>query len=49
LAFSKLKFGAESITLSIQIRRRPATPFRACESIRRTAGSSALATHQFLP
>src|SRR4029077_17388585 len=35
-ALSKMKFGGESIPLSIQIRRRPATPFRACESIRHT-------------
>jgi hypothetical protein len=31
----------EFIPLSIQIRRRPATPFRTCDSICRTTGSSA--------
>ena len=41
LALSKLKSDGEFIPLSIQIRRRPATPFRTCDSIRRTTGSSA--------
>jgi hypothetical protein len=36
LALSKLKSDGEFIPLSIQIRRRPATPFRTCDSIRRT-------------
>jgi hypothetical protein len=41
-ALSKMKFGGESIPLSIQIRRRPATPFRACESIRHTCWQQCL-------